>query len=169
MLSTPRLGDGRRIPAALPPRSDATAAPVAPSSRATFREDDLDDFLKLTIETHDAVTRRIRRSEAWAAVHDGRLYLRARHGRRTAWYRDVLADPRLTISVGGRRIGSIATPATGGARATDVTSAFLRRYGYHPAMPDLLAMTSLEATIEAVPTLSASQTSARERRSAARA
>ena len=107
--------------------------------------------LRLRIETHDVERGRVRRSRAWAAELDGTVYVRADGARQDGWSRDVAAFPWVTILVDDRPVLARAVRVVGTDRLDQINEAFLRRYGYHNAMPRLLARAAVAATFELVP------------------
>jgi hypothetical protein len=62
-------------------------------------------------------------------VSDGRLYVMARHAPTKRWVRDVVADPRVRLEIGGRLYAARAVRVDGSAdEDARIARAFLRKY-----------------------------------------
>jgi hypothetical protein len=82
-------------------------------------------------------------------VHEGNtLYLLPVQGSDTNWYRNVLVDPTLKISVNGVKIAAKGKPITDSNRVDDIVRKFKSKYGegqmrkYYPKL-DVAAEVSL--------------------------
>jgi hypothetical protein len=70
-------------------------------------------------------------------VHEGNtLYLLPNYGSDTNWYKNLLVDPRLKISVNGVEIPARGKPITDSNRVDDIFGKFESKYGevkrYYP-------------------------------------
>jgi hypothetical protein len=62
-------------------------------------------------------------------VSDGRLYVMARHAPSKRWVRDVVADPRVRLEIGGRLYAGRAVRVDGAPdEDARIARAFLRKY-----------------------------------------
>jgi hypothetical protein len=62
-------------------------------------------------------------------VSEGRLYVMARHAPTKRWVRDVVADPRVRVEIGGRLYAGRAVRVDGSAdEDARIARAFLRKY-----------------------------------------
>ena len=52
------------------------------------------------------------RIEIWFALHEGVLYLLSGDGERSDWVRNLLADPRVTLELGGETTEAVARAIT---------------------------------------------------------
>jgi hypothetical protein len=60
---------------------------------------------------------------------EGRLYVMARHAPRKRWVRDLLADPRVRLEIGGRLYAGRAVRVDGAADEDErIARSFLRKY-----------------------------------------
>jgi hypothetical protein len=63
-------------------------------------------------------------------VHEGNtLYLLPNHGSDTNWYKNLLVDPTLKISVDGVRLPARGTPIKDSNRVDDILRKFKSKYG----------------------------------------
>ena len=63
-------------------------------------------------------------------VHEGSiLYLLPVQGSDTNWYRNLLANPTLKISINGSEISTRSKPITEGNRVDDIVRKFRSKYG----------------------------------------
>jgi hypothetical protein len=63
-------------------------------------------------------------------VHEGNtLYLLPNHGSDTNWYKNLLVDPTLKISVDGVRLPARGTPIKDSNRIDDILRKFKSKYG----------------------------------------
>jgi hypothetical protein len=63
-------------------------------------------------------------------VHEGNtLYLLPNHGSDTNWYKNLLVDPTLKISVDGVRLPARGKPIKDSSRVEDILSKFKSKYG----------------------------------------
>lgn len=92
-----------------------------------------------------------RRTTGHLAVVDGRLYLRPRGGRRSAWARALAARDTIAIAIEGARLPVTAQPVHDAGTLRRVTEALLARFQYHAAMPRLLEDASIAGTVQLVP------------------
>jgi hypothetical protein len=111
--------------------------------------DRLDAAEEVEIETFDG-SGEGRRTTIWIVVETGEVFVRSYLGERGRWYRDCLADPRVAVHVGGRRIGATVEPADDDGIAR--TSAALRqKYDGDPATDTMVARDVLATTLRLLP------------------
>ncbi len=91
------------------------------------------DALKSSIEVELSVMRRKSGWSAsrpvWFVFEEGTLYLLPVAGSETGWYRDVLANPDITISVKGRKLTARAKPLHDPAKIAGVVDRFRSKHG----------------------------------------
>ena len=72
----------------------------------------------------------------WFAIEDNTLYLLPNYGSDTNWYKNLLVDPALKISVNGVEIPVRGKPITDRNRVNDIFGKFESKYGevkkYYP-------------------------------------
>ncbi len=73
----------------------------------------------------------------WIVVDGDSAYVRSVRGPTGRWYRELSANPRGAIHVGGRRLDIVAEPATDADSITRVSDALRRKY--EPRWPGPLA------------------------------
>jgi deazaflavin-dependent oxidoreductase (nitroreductase family) len=66
---------------------------------------------------------------------DGKVYLGASLGVKTDWYRNILADPKVTLRIGARRVTGRAATVTDAGAIADFLEVRLRR---HPRMVGMM-------------------------------
>jgi deazaflavin-dependent oxidoreductase (nitroreductase family) len=85
------------------------------------------------VELRLAVTGRTsgakRQVRLWFVVLDGRLFVMAGEPRRNQWLRNVQANPRVEVELGGRTWQATATSANGGPDDAAIRTAFGEKYG----------------------------------------
>ena len=59
--------------------------------------------------------------------HEGLLYVGSARGTQADWYRNIVADPRVQMQIGSRRIGGFAEPLTDPVSIADFLELRLRR------------------------------------------
>jgi deazaflavin-dependent oxidoreductase (nitroreductase family) len=59
---------------------------------------------------------------------DGAICVGSARGQRADWYRNILANPRVQVQVGGRRFAGTAEPVTDPVRIADFLELRLRRH-----------------------------------------
>ena len=65
----------------------------------------------------------------WFAYEGNTLYLLPVQGSDTSWYKNLLADPTLKISVNGIEISARGKPITDSNRVDDIVRKFKSKYG----------------------------------------
>ncbi len=84
---------------------------------------------EISIIVHGRRTGRKISLPVWFALEDATLWLLPVDGRRTQWFRNVLADPTIVIVAGSRRRTVRGEPITGRARVRPVVKRFQTKYG----------------------------------------
>jgi deazaflavin-dependent oxidoreductase (nitroreductase family) len=83
---------------------------------------------EIDIETVGRRTGRARRKTIWVVVHDGVPYVRSEYGDAGQWYRNALAEPRVTVHVAGRSIPAAVTRIDDAERQRQVSDALKTKY-----------------------------------------
>jgi deazaflavin-dependent oxidoreductase (nitroreductase family) len=89
------------------------------------------EFLYLT--TTGRTSGKAREIEIWFTERDGRYYVIAEHGERAQWVRNLLADPRVSVRVGGRTMAGRARVIDGSAEhglAAEISELSQAKYGW---------------------------------------
>jgi deazaflavin-dependent oxidoreductase (nitroreductase family) len=79
-----------------------------------------------------------REIEIWFVERDGCLYILAERGRNANWVRNILANPFVSVRLGGRRwraTGRVVEPDTDSALHSDVQDLARTKYGWGEGMP----------------------------------
>jgi hypothetical protein len=116
--------------------------------RMRFAPDDLallDETEEIEIET--AVPGGpTHRTIIWIVVDGDDAFVRSVRGTRARWYKEVVADPKVTIHAGDRALTAVAEPASDPDSIARVNAALKRKYegisGYEPMLvPDIFDTT----------------------------
>lgn len=103
----------------------------------------------LYLTTTGRRTGRPHRIEMWFAVHTGRLYLLAGGRERADWVRNLQADPRVTLELGGEtRVGAARVLEAGTAEDRLARELLLAKYGPTEDDLDEWGRTALPVVIE---------------------
>jgi hypothetical protein len=86
------------------------------------------------------------RTIIWIVVDGDEAFVRSVRGIRARWYREVVADPKVTIHAGDRALTAVAEPASDPDSIARVNAALKRKYegtsGYEPMLvPDIFDTT----------------------------
>lgn len=65
----------------------------------------------------------------WFVHDDRRVDLIPVAGTDSQWFKNVLADPEVRLTVGGQELRAVATPITDPDKVHDVSEKFRRKYG----------------------------------------
>ena len=98
---------------------------------ATFDPDTLqtlDRTYEIDIETSRGEGAPVHRVTIWIVVDGDNVYVRSVRGPAGRWYRELSANPKGAIHVGGRRIPIEAEPATDAESISRVSDALRRKY-----------------------------------------
>jgi deazaflavin-dependent oxidoreductase (nitroreductase family) len=97
-------------------------------------------------------TGRPHRIEIWFAAHDGRLYLLSGGRERADWVRNLQANPRVTVELGGEtRVGAAHVLEAGTAEDQLARELLLAKYAATEDDLDEWGRTSLPVVIELPP------------------
>jgi hypothetical protein len=88
----------------------------------------LDRADEVDIETSRGAGAPVHRVTIWIVVDGDNAYVRSVRGPAGRWYRELSANPKGAIHVGGRRIPIEAEPATDPESISRVTDALRRKY-----------------------------------------
>jgi deazaflavin-dependent oxidoreductase (nitroreductase family) len=92
------------------------------------------------------------RIEIWFAAHDGRLYLLSGGRERADWVRNLQANPRVTVELGGEtRVGAAHVLEAGTAEDQLARELLLAKYAATEDDLDEWGRTSLPVVIELPP------------------
>jgi hypothetical protein len=127
------------------------------ASGVTFSQDDLAALAaeeEIRIETRSG-TGEAHRTIIWVVVGDGVVYIRSVNGATARWYREALADPSVTVHVGGRNRSTAApralparvVPATDPASVEACSAALRAKYATDPALRTMLREHTLPTTL----------------------
>jgi deazaflavin-dependent oxidoreductase (nitroreductase family) len=84
---------------------------------------------ELEISFRGRRTGRTYSTPVWFVAEASRLYLLPVSGSETAWYRNIVANPEMTLSVGGHSLPVQARPITDSAGVSQVIEKFGTKYG----------------------------------------
>ncbi len=65
----------------------------------------------------------------WFVFDQGELHLLPVQGSDTQWYKNVLSNPKMQISIGGKKAEFRAVPITDAAQVSSVVEQFRQKYG----------------------------------------
>jgi hypothetical protein len=105
----------------------------------------LDRTNEIDIETSRADGAPVHKVTIWIVVDGDTVYIRSVRGPTGRWYRELVANPRGAIHVGGRRIAIQAEPADDADTIARVSDALTRKY--EQRWPGPLASMLLEAVL----------------------
>ena len=97
----------------------------------------LDRTHEVDIETSRGEGAPVHRVTIWIVVDGDAVYVRSVRGPAGRWYRELSANPKGAIHVGGRRLAIQAEPAHDAESVTRVSAALKRKY--EPRWPGPLA------------------------------
>jgi len=110
----------------------------------------LADTVEIEIETA-APDGPSHRTVIWVVVDGGDAFIRSVRGSSARWYREVAANPEVTIHADGRRLRANAVPATDPASIARTSAALERKYAGDPEMPSMLDPDILDTTLRLTP------------------
>lgn len=88
----------------------------------------------------------------WVVVDDrDRVLVRSYLGPSARWYREALANSKVTIEVDGRKLPVTAVVATDDERISAASTGLLAKYPDDPATPTMVSDAVLSTTLELVP------------------
>ena len=90
--------------------------------------DSLDRTAEVDVETSRSEGAAVHRVTIWIVVDGDMAYIRSVRGPAGRWHRELLANSRGAIHVGGRRLGIRAQPIDDTATITRVSDALKRKY-----------------------------------------
>ena len=88
----------------------------------------LDRAYEIDMETSPGEGAPVHRVTIWIVVDGDTTYVRSVRGPAGRWYRELLANPKGAIHVGGQRIPIEAEPATDAESVSRVSDALRRKY-----------------------------------------
>jgi hypothetical protein len=114
--------------------------------------DRLRETEEVDIETQRAPGAPVHRTIIWVMVDDGdRVLIRSVRGIRGRWYREVIANPNCTLSVGDVDVPVRAEPATDADRVAAASAQLAVKYAGDPSLGSMLRADVLETTLELLP------------------
>lgn len=90
-----------------------------------------------------------RRTPLNYAILDGRVYLLSGFGHRADWYRNLVADPRVTLELPGRVVEGTAEPVVDPAEADRAALAVARNCGFALVFEGLNPLTTTDDRLRA--------------------
>jgi hypothetical protein len=129
-------------------RQSATLASMSFSSQDLEL---LEGIEEVEIETK-APGETARKTTIWVVVDDGEAFIRTYRGAGSRWFRDVQANPAVTIHAGRRRISATAIAATDPDSIERTSAGFLRKYAKDPSTPAMVAPAVRDTTLRLEPT-----------------
>jgi hypothetical protein len=91
------------------------------------------------------------RTIIWIVVDGGDAFVRSVRGDGARWYREAVANPRVTIHAGDQALPAVAVPAADAASVARTNAGLERKYGRDPDMPPMLAPEVLDTTLKITP------------------
>ncbi len=111
----------------------------------------LRDANEVRIETSIDGTKR-HSTVIWVVVDEaGRALIRSYRGPSARWYREALANSKVTIDVDGRKIPATVVVATDEDRIGSASTELRAKYADDPATPQMVSDAVLSTTLELVP------------------
>jgi hypothetical protein len=108
---------------------------------------------EIEIETRHDLTSPLHRTTIWIVPTETGVYVRSGspEGR---WYREALANPKVTVRVGRRTVPARVQPAKGGPVIRAVNAAYREKYGerWPDAAKEVVELSSLNTTLQLVAT-----------------
>ena len=106
---------------------------------------------EVDLETRGRRSGEPRRVTVWVVVSGDEVFVRSEHAERGQWYRNVLADPAVTLFVEADRVAAGATRVTDAALLRRVTEAFASKYAHHESVSSMLGPVVEAATVRLSP------------------
>jgi deazaflavin-dependent oxidoreductase (nitroreductase family) len=91
--------------------------------------DPLSRYREITISVTGRKSGRTISNPIWFVYEDDKLYLLPVQGSDTQWYKNVLANPKMTIKAGKSEADFSAVPITESASVASVVDKFRNKYG----------------------------------------
>lgn len=92
-------------------------------------KDPLSRYREITISVTGRKSGRTISNPIWFVFEEGNLFLLPVQGSETQWYKNVLANPKMTIKAGKAQAELIAAPITLKAQVSDIVDKFRAKYG----------------------------------------
>ncbi len=86
----------------------------------------------------------------WVVVDGDDVFIRSVNGAGARWYREAVADPRVTLVVGGRRIDVLLVAATDADSVARCSATLVGKYQGDPDLPTMLVPHTLPTTLRLV-------------------
>lgn len=103
----------------------------------------------LTLTTTGRRSGQPRRTPLNYAILDGRVYLLSGFGTRADWYRNLVADPRVTLALPGRVVEGHAEPVLDPAEAERAALAVARNCGFALVFEGVNPLTATDEQLQA--------------------
>jgi len=91
------------------------------------------------------------RTIVWVVVDGDDAFIRSVNGSRARWYREAVADPAVTIHIGGRGLPARAESATDPSSIQRTSDALTSKYEGDPGLAPMLEPEIFETTLRLVP------------------
>ena len=91
------------------------------------------------------------RTIIWVVVDAGDAFVRSVNGSSARWYREAVADPRVTVHAGGRELAARVTPAADPESVQQVNDALTRKYTGITGLREMLEPDIFETTLRLEP------------------
>jgi len=84
---------------------------------------------EVQIETRRDTKSPVHRTTIWIVPTKSGVYVRSFKGKKGRWYQESLANPRVTVRVGRRKVAARADPAKNASVTRAVSAAYREKYG----------------------------------------
>jgi len=84
---------------------------------------------ELEISVKGRLTKKTHSTTVWFVHTETRIYLLPVSGSDTNWYKNVLKDPNIALTVDGKTVSSKAEPVTKPERVQEIIKLFAGKYG----------------------------------------
>ena len=91
------------------------------------------------------------RTTIWVVVDGDDAFVRSVNGATARWYREVVANPSVTIHAGGRELRARAEPAADQTSVQRTSDALTRKYAGIPGIRPMLKPDILDTTLRLTP------------------
>lgn len=130
---------------------------------------------EIDIETQRDAKSPLHRTTIWIVPTEDGVYVRSVKGKKGRWYQEAIANPRVTVRVGRRKVPARVEPERNSSVIREVTDAYLEKYGERwpdetkpmlapSVLPTTLRLTEISSSGRPSPTRNASSRAAASKR-----